>query len=102
MRRRASGGQAALGLAVEPLTPEVAARLGAAADARGLVVRKVNPEGRAAGAGIQSGDIIEEVNRKPVQSPEDLRAAVNATRDRPLLLLVNREGRNFFLTVPRA
>ena len=32
----------------------------------------MNPDGRAADAGIQAGDIILEVNRQPVQSVEDL------------------------------
>jgi len=55
--------------------------------------------GRAAEAGVQAGDVIQEVNRQPVQSVDELRAAVRRTSDRPVLLLVNREGRDLFLTV---
>ena len=66
-------------------------------DAKGVVVQDVNPEGRAAEAGIQAGDIIEEVNRQPVAtSVDELRAAISKTTDRPMLLLVNRQGNETF------
>jgi hypothetical protein len=34
-----------------------------------------------------------------VQSVDDLRAAVKSASDRPVLLLVNREGKDLFITV---
>jgi Do/DeqQ family serine protease len=89
----------ALGVAVAPLTPELAAQAKLPRNAHGVVVQQVNPDGRAADAGIQAGDIILEVNRQPVQTVEELRAAVRKTTDRPTLLLVNREGRELFVTV---
>ena len=90
---------AALGISVEPVTSDVASRLGAPKDIRGLVVRQVNPEGRAADAGLREGDIIQEVNRQPVSTVEDLRSAVRRTTAKPLLMLIQREGRDQFLTV---
>ena len=68
-------------------------------DAHGLVVEDVNPDGRAADAGIQAGDVIEEVNRQPVTSVDALRTAVAKTTSRPVLLLVNRQGNELFVTV---
>jgi len=91
--------QSALGVSVAPLTPELANRFNLPKNARGVVVQDVNPDGRAADAGIQAGDVIEQINRTPVNSVEELRSAVRRTSDRPLLLLVNREGRNIFVTV---
>jgi serine protease Do len=91
--------KAALGVAVAPLTPELAAQAKLPRNAKGVVVQQVNPDGRAADAGIQAGDIILEVNRQPVQSVEELRAAVRKATDRPTLLLVSREGRELFVTV---
>ena len=91
----------ALGITVAPLTPELSSRLGVPKDTRGVVVENVNPDGRAADAGIEAGDVIEEVNRQPVHSVDDLRAAVKKTTDRPLLLLVNRHGNSVFVTVPQ-
>ena len=67
--------------------------------AKGLVITGVNPDSRAADAGLQEGDVIVEVNRKAVSSVDDLRAAVQATSQRPVLLLVEREGQTRFVTV---
>ncbi|MDQ5836539.1 MAG: DegQ family serine endoprotease [Acidobacteriota bacterium] len=89
-----------LGVAVEPLTPELAARAELARDTRGLVVRSVEPEGPAADAGIRAGDIIQEVNRQPVGTREELRAALERSGTRPVLVLVTRPGQGtVFLTV---
>ncbi|MFI5177559.1 MAG: Do family serine endopeptidase [Vicinamibacterales bacterium] len=93
---------AALGVSVEPLTPELAARVRAPKDAHGLVVDDVNADGRAADAGIQPGDVIQEVNRQPVRTIEDLRAAVRKSASRPALLLINRQGRDIYVTVKPA
>ena len=86
-------------MSVAPLTPELANALQPAKDAQGLVVQDVNPDGRAADAGIQAGDVIEEVNRQPVKSVDELRAALKKTSDKPTLLLINRQGSDIFVTV---
>ena len=91
--------QAALGITVAPLTPENASRAGASKDARGVLVQDVDPAGRAASAGIQAGDVIEEVNRQAVLNVDDLRSAVRKSATRPTLVLVNRGGKDLFVTV---
>jgi serine protease Do len=103
---RRSGGEpdssddrAALGVSVAPLTPELASRLGAPKDASGLVVEDVDADSRAADAGIQPGDIIQSVNRQPVKTIGELRDAVRRSSDRPVLLLINRQGNSLFVTV---
>jgi serine protease Do len=91
--------KASLGVSVTPLTPELAERAKVSKDAHGLIVEDVNPNGRAADAGIQAGDVIQEVNRQPVKSVDDLRAALKKTTDKPTLLLIQRQGSNIFVTV---
>jgi serine protease Do len=91
--------KAALGVSVAPLTPELAERLGAPKNAHGIVVQDVDPDGRAADAGIRSGDIIESVNRQPVRTIDELRSAMKASTDKPALLLINRQGNEVFVTV---
>jgi serine protease Do len=88
---------------VTPLTPELASRLRLPADRQGLVVTEVDPGGPAADAGLRQGDLIEQANRQPVRSIEDLRAAVDAAGERPVLLLVTRgnEGSTFITVRPR-
>jgi Do/DeqQ family serine protease len=94
-----SDDKTSLGVAVAPLTPELAERAHASKDAHGLIVEDVNPDGRAAAAGIQAGDVIQEVNRQPVKSVDELKAALKKTSDKPTLVLINRQGNNIFLTV---
>jgi Do/DeqQ family serine protease len=96
-----SADKTALGVSVAPITPEMASRLGTK-NAQGLVVQNVDPDGRAADAGIQAGDVIESVNRQPVKTVEDLRGALQRTADKPVLLLINRQGSTIFVTVKAA
>ncbi|PYM56111.1 MAG: peptidase [Candidatus Rokuibacteriota bacterium] len=88
-----------LGLSVQPLTPDLARRLGTPARL-GLVVQGVEAGSPAADAGFERGDVIVEVNRQPARSVEQLKEAV-AKRDKgkPILFRIEREGASLFLTV---
>jgi Do/DeqQ family serine protease len=88
-----------LGIAVQPLTPTIAQQLRISADVQGLVVLEVDPSGPAADAGIQQGDVIEQVDQQPVRSVADLKAAIERSDKRPLLLLVNHRGVTVFVTI---
>ncbi|MBA3441516.1 MAG: PDZ domain-containing protein, partial [Pyrinomonadaceae bacterium] len=88
-----------LGMSVEPLTPEIAAQLDLPRGTEGVVVVGVDPSGPAAEAEIRRGDVIEQVNRQPVRSTADLRAALERSGDRPSLVLINRRGNSFFVTL---
>jgi Do/DeqQ family serine protease len=88
-----------LGVAVQPLTPAVAEQLGISTDTQGLVVLQVDPSGPAGDAGIQRGDVIEQVDQQPVRSVTDLRTAIEHSGKRPLLLLVNHRGTTVFVTI---
>ena len=88
-----------LGMTVTPMTPELAERLGLRRDAGGLVITNVDPAGAAADAGLQAGDVIEQVDRQPVRSQEDLRSALSRAGSRPLLLFINRHGSGVYVTL---
>jgi len=88
-----------LGWTVTPMTPELAARLGLGRDARGVVITDVDPAGAAAEAGLQPGDVIEQVNRQAVRSAEDLKSALSRADSQPLLLFINRRGATFYVTL---
>jgi serine protease Do len=88
-----------LGMAVQPLTPDLAARLQLPSGTEGVVVTGVDPSGPASEAGVQEGDVVIEVNRQPVKTPADLAAAVQKNGQRPALMLVNRRGNNFYATI---
>lgn len=92
-----------LGLAVEPLTPEIATQFGINKTIQGVVVAQVDPDGPSAESGIQQGDVIEQVNQRPVRSAADVEAALQRSAGRPALLLVNHRGTAIFVTVtPRS
>jgi serine protease Do len=93
-------GSAKLGISVSPLTPERAAQLGLRRGTRGVVINEVEPDGPAAKAGIQAGDLIQEVNRQPVETPDDVRNALTKSGGRTPVLLINRGGQGIFVPVP--
>ena len=89
-----------LGITAQPLTPETAARLNLPENTQGLVVTGVEPGGPASEAGLRQGDLIEQADRRPVRTLDELRAAIDDAADRPLLLLVTRpQAGTIFITV---
>lgn len=88
-----------LGLAVEPLTPELARQLEVKQGAQGLVVSEVAPDSPAADAGLRKGDIIEEVNGQQVRAASDIRTAIDRSQGRPVLMLINRGGSTAYVPV---
>lgn len=88
-----------LGLTLQPLTPQIAKQLGLDSNSEGLVVSELDQNGAAAESGIARGDVIMEIDRKPVNNVADAKSAIDAAVGRPLLLLVSRRGQTFYLTV---
>ncbi len=88
-----------LGLALRPMTPTVAQELGLK-DQTGVVVAQVQDGSVAAEAGILPGDVIVEVNRKPVQNLEELRHAVEGQNgSEPTLFLIHRQENTVFVAL---
>src|SRR6266496_929976 len=98
-----SQGEGKVGINVVPLTPDIASQLNLRPGTQGVVVDSVDPAGPAAAAGIQRGDVIQEVNRQTVRSAAHLRAAIAKTGSGPALFLVNRRGETIYVAIrPRA
>ncbi|HYL80127.1 MAG TPA: PDZ domain-containing protein, partial [Candidatus Acidoferrum sp.] len=78
---------------IEELDPQPQGRTPQVKRAIGVIVTAVEPDTVAALAGIQRGDIIQEVNRETIKSLEDYqRAVAKIAKDAVVLLLVKREG----------
>jgi Do/DeqQ family serine protease len=89
------------GLSVQALTRDLRQELQVPEGTQGVVVTDVDPDSAAAAAGLQQGDIIEQVNRKPVTSVSEFNSAVNAGASREsTLLLVKRGQGTQFVVVP--
>jgi serine protease Do len=84
-----------LGLVGAELTPELRERFQLGDEAAGVVVTDVDPQGAAAEKGLQSGDVIVEVDQQTVISPTDVIARVDEAKAngyRVVTLLVYRQG----------
>ncbi len=90
-----------LGLAVEELTADVAEQLGVKAD-RGVVITAVEPGSIADLAGLRPGLVISEVNRKAVNSVNELREALKDQQLEKGVLLLVRDGAGARFLVLRA
>jgi serine protease Do len=88
-----------LGIAVSEVTPEIADVLKIPVDTKGIVIADIEEGSAAAEARLQPGDIIQEINRKPVQTIEEFQTAIAKRGTDPLLLLVRRDGHTIFAAV---
>jgi serine protease Do len=86
------------GITVENVTARTAQQLGLPPAATGVVVSKVDPDSKAADSGLKRGDVIQEVNHKPVRNTADFESAMRNAKD-ATLLLVNRQGSTMYLAV---
>jgi serine protease Do len=67
-----------LGVSIQPLTPELAKSFGLK-EPNGVLISDVMQQSPAATAGITSGDVIIEFDKKKVDSPQELQKVVAAT-----------------------
>ncbi|HTW63676.1 MAG TPA: DegQ family serine endoprotease [Bryobacteraceae bacterium] len=90
------------GVSVQALTPDIRQQLQLPESTHGVVITDVDPDSAAAGAGLSQGDIILQVNRKPVNSVAEFNAAVNAgsSNGSTLLLVQSSRGGTGFVVVP--
>ncbi|MHB8092197.1 MAG: DegQ family serine endoprotease [Syntrophales bacterium] len=86
-------GQPTLGVSVQNLTPQVARELGLKQTA-GVVVTDIESGSPAEDAGIQTGDVIESVNRKPVKNVSEFVKEVEKVKKGDGLLLLVQRGQS--------
>ncbi|HWF38676.1 MAG TPA: Do family serine endopeptidase [Candidatus Acidoferrales bacterium] len=87
------------GLQVQNLTPDLAQQFSVPPSTAGVVVTSVDPASAAATAGVQAGDVIQDVNRKPVNNTEQYEQALQGKTNQAVLLLLNRKGTTHFVVV---
>jgi len=86
------------GISAGQLTPQIAQQLGVPKETTGVVVTDVKP-GSPAQDKVQRGDIIQEVDRKPIATVEQFQRAMRAAGNQPVLLLISRGGDHFYTVV---
>ena len=91
--------QDSLGMQGQNITPELAQSLGLV-NAEGVLVSDVTAGRPAAEAGIKRGDIITEIDRKPIRDMADYRRSLgNIKKGRTVLFLIRRGGTTIYIAV---
>ncbi|MCP9451233.1 MAG: Do family serine endopeptidase [Nitrospira sp.] len=87
-------------LRVQALDNALMSQLNIPANVTGVVITSVEPGGQAEAAGLQRGDVIQEVNRETIKTIEDYqKAAAKIGKEDLAVLLINRRGNNLFVAL---
>jgi serine protease Do len=93
----AGQGKPRWGIGLGDITPDVRQQLQAPDSLHGAVVERVQPGSPADNAGLQQGDVILEVNRKPVHDAAEVKNALGSVpKGQDALVLVWSNGGNTF------
>ena len=87
------------GVEVRDLDSQTRSQINAPANIKGAVVADVSPDSAAYEAGLRRGDVIQEINRKPVSSAEDAVKLTENVKDKKILLRVWGQGGSRFVVV---
>ena len=88
--------QSKMGMAVRPLTPDMANRLNVPSG-QGVIVQDVKPGSFADDVGLTRGDVVLEINKQPVNSEDDfdrIQASLKSGQDVVFLVRQRGAGRN--------
>jgi serine protease Do len=94
-----TSGTALEGVQVQDLTSDIGQQLSLPAGTHGVVLSSVDPSSPAAAAGLSKGDVIQEINHKPINSTSEYQQALAGVNKQPVLLLVNRGGITRYVVV---
>jgi serine protease Do len=88
-----------LGLIVQGITPQIANRLNLD-ESKGVIVTNVSPGSMAQEAGFRPGDVIVEINKKPVENMNDYdKAIAKLEKGQSTLFLVKRGANTIYLAM---
>lgn len=87
------------GVEIADLTPENRAQNSIGDDIKGVLVTSVDPSSVAAGAGLQEGMVIIEVNKTPVTNPKEAMEERAKFKGNVLLLRVSAGGQRSVLSI---
>lgn len=88
-----------LGIAIQNITPDIARAL-SLKDTNGALVAQVEPGSPADNAGLRRGDVIREVNRKPIKDGTDFMQRIEEAKGGgTILLLIKRDENSLYIPV---
>jgi serine protease Do len=86
------------GIEVQNLTASIRDQLGLPANVTGVMISQLDPDSPAAQYGLQEGDVIESINRKPVHNVGDFNRLAAEAKGQALLR-VNRGGNGQYVVI---
>ena len=101
-RGQANGNNGKIGIALGELTPDLRQQLNIPSDVKGAAIEQVRPGSPAEDAGLQPGDVVLEVNRKPVASADQAASSLRGTPEgkNVLLLVWSNGGASYRVVTP--
>jgi Do/DeqQ family serine protease len=91
-------GELVTGVTIQTVTPALRERYDVPANVSGVIVTKVDADSQAATRGVEEGDVISHVNRKPVASAAEARTLAKGS-DKTVMLRVWRKGDTMLLMI---
>ena len=89
-----------LGMELKPITPELTAKNINLQGKSGTLVSDVDRNSAAELAGLHKGDVVKRLNGLPINTVDELDKVINSTSIvQGILFLVDRNGRNIYITV---
>jgi serine protease Do len=87
-------------LRVQALDAAMLSQFNLPAKTAGVLISSVESGTAAEAAGLQRGDVIQEVNREPIKTVEEYsKASARVKKDEPVVLLLSRQGNTLFVAV---
>ncbi len=88
------------GMKVQELTPQLAKKFGITEEEEGVLVSYIKPGGPAMRAGIRTGDVIVEVNRRKVTNLKDYEDIIASVEpDESIVVLRLRNGNSLYVAI---
>jgi len=80
------------GVTVSDIDPQIRAQLHLPARVHGAIITDVNPDSNSADAGLQSNDVIVEINRQPVADSDDAVRLCKSAKGEQILVKIWRQA----------
>jgi len=94
-----SSDEALKGVGVGDITPSVRQQFNLPSNIKGAVITDIDTSSVAYDAGLREGDVIQEINRKPITSAEDAVAATTNVKDKRTLVRLWSNGGSRYVVV---
>jgi serine protease Do len=91
---------ARIGVALQTLTPPLAQSLGLDPKTKGAVITEIEEGGPADQAGLAVGDVIRQIDKKPIASADDAVAAMASGKGAHLVRVTSASGTRFVTVKP--